>query len=41
MSPRHDKCAFLLFTGNFLFEKQGGKGLIFLALASTWLNREL
>ncbi len=28
-----------LFTGNFLFEKQGGKGYIF--LASAWLNREL
>ena len=36
-SPRHEKCAFLPVT--FFFEKQGGKGYIF--LASAWLNREL
>ncbi len=35
-SPRHEKCAFWPVT---LFEKQGGKGYIF--LASAWLNREM
>ena len=38
-SPRHEKCAFFTQNTETLFEKQGGKGYIF--LTSAWLNREL